>query len=179
MARPPRYAPALPLPVRPYRLGSGATRSRWRSPVAASSAIPARRQWSDASQLDTRRVLCFRYGVDLFNAGCWWEAHEVWESLWAKSRRGSPLACLLQGLILLAAAQLQAEAGHPQGHARLLRKAGERLRTAERQGTTTLPLGLPLGATLDALVAPAPGPGATSAAAVWHRAPTLWLDDPP
>src|SRR5262245_50227688 len=43
-------------------------------------------------------------GVELFNAGYYWEAHEVWEWLWhAQGRRGAA-AVVLKGLIKLAAA---------------------------------------------------------------------------
>ncbi|MFC4424803.1 DUF309 domain-containing protein [Deinococcus navajonensis] len=44
----------------------------------------------------------WRRGVELFNAGHWWEAHEAWEPLWLRST-GSERH-LLQGVILLAAA---------------------------------------------------------------------------
>ena len=28
------------------------------------------------------KLLAFRFGIDLFNAGFFWEAHEVWEPVW-------------------------------------------------------------------------------------------------
>ena len=47
------------------------------------------------------------YGVDLFNAFYFWEAHEAWEGLWATAERDSARALLLQGLIQIAAALLK------------------------------------------------------------------------
>jgi uncharacterized protein len=45
-------------------------------------------------------------GAKLFNAGEYWEAHEVWEVPWnaAKQRGDTTSANYIQGLILLAAA---------------------------------------------------------------------------
>lgn len=46
----------------------------------------------------------YLFGIDLFNHGYYWEAHEVWEDLWnADGRIGLPSA-FLKGLIKLAAA---------------------------------------------------------------------------
>lgn len=49
----------------------------------------------------------YLYGVDLFNHGYWWEAHEAWEGLWLAAGRDSLAGQFLQGLIQLAAAQLK------------------------------------------------------------------------
>ncbi len=43
-------------------------------------------------------------GIDLFNAGYYWEAHEVWESLWHAAGRTGVLADFFKVLIKLAAA---------------------------------------------------------------------------
>lgn len=47
------------------------------------------------------------WGVDLFNAFFFWEAHEAWERLWIAQPRQSTPALVLQGLIQLAAALLK------------------------------------------------------------------------
>lgn len=52
----------------------------------------------------------FRYGVDLFNHGLPWEAHEAWEPLWFAAPRDRPERALLQGLIHAAAAAVKAKA---------------------------------------------------------------------
>jgi Domain of unknown function (DUF309) len=46
----------------------------------------------------------FLWGLDLFNHGYYWEAHEAWEDLWQVADRGGPLSMLFKGLILLSAA---------------------------------------------------------------------------
>ena len=46
----------------------------------------------------------FRWGIDLFNYGYYWEAHEAWEPLWRATKRNSTDREMLKGLILLAAA---------------------------------------------------------------------------
>ncbi len=64
-------------------------------------------------------------GMALFNAGHWFQAHEVWEDAWrleAGERRS-----LLQGLILVAAGWLKREAGRAQGARTLFTRALERL----------------------------------------------------
>ena len=51
----------------------------------------------------TREAL--REGVRLFDAGAYWEAHEVWEAAW-RNEEGEPRQ-LLHGLILAAAGWVQ------------------------------------------------------------------------
>jgi hypothetical protein len=46
----------------------------------------------------------FQRGVALFNAGYYWEAHEVWEGLWHAYGRKGVLADVIKALIKLAAA---------------------------------------------------------------------------
>jgi Domain of unknown function (DUF309) len=46
----------------------------------------------------------FLWGLDLFNHGYYWEAHEAWEGLWQVADRGGTLRTLFKGLILLSAA---------------------------------------------------------------------------
>jgi uncharacterized protein len=54
-------------------------------------------------------------GAELFNAGYYWEAHEIWEGLWhAQGRRGA-VAQLLRALIKLAAAGVKVREGQPHG----------------------------------------------------------------
>jgi predicted metal-dependent hydrolase len=45
----------------------------------------------------------FLWGLDLFNHGYYWEAHEAWEGLWQVADRDGPLRMLFKGLILLSA----------------------------------------------------------------------------
>ncbi len=68
---------------------------------------------------------CLAEGVALFNAGQWYEAHEVWEEAW-KHESGLRRA-LLQGLILVAAGWVQRTRGRFEGARILFTRALERL----------------------------------------------------
>lgn len=65
----------------------------------------------------------FRFGVDLFNAGYYWEAHEAWEGIWLACGRKGTVADLLKGLIRLAAAGVKAREGNAQGVTRHAQRA--------------------------------------------------------
>ena len=84
----PRYEPALPLPSCAYVPGLFP-----RPEVAFAGDTPQQSQ---------------RYGVDLFNHGFYWEAHEAWESAWNAHGREGDQAQLLKGLIHLAACGVKA-----------------------------------------------------------------------
>lgn len=68
---------------------------------------------------------CLAEGVTLFNAGQWYEAHEVWEEAWR--RESGPRRALLQGLILVAAGWIQRTRGRSEGARVLFTRALERL----------------------------------------------------
>ena len=63
----------------------------------------------------------FLWGLDLFNHGYYWEAHEAWEGLWQVADRGGPSRMLFKGLILLSAAGVKIREGK---HAAAVRHAG-------------------------------------------------------
>lgn len=67
------------------------------------------------------------YATDLFNAGFYWEGHEVWEGFWHAFGRTSPEAKFIQGLIHLAAACVKIRQGKPAGVARHTKRARELL----------------------------------------------------
>ncbi len=67
-------------------------------------------------------------GVDLFNAGRYFEAHEAWERIWLGAPE--PDRGIVQGLIQAAAALLHRERNNPRGAARLWEKARGKLRSA-------------------------------------------------
>lgn len=81
--------------------------------------------WCD----DVDRADWFDFGCDLFDAGCYFEAHELWELCWRAARAvgNNDDAVFLQGLIKLAAAGVKLLAGaeaprlsHVEAAARLL-----------------------------------------------------------
>ncbi len=64
-------------------------------------------------------------GIDLFNHGSYFEAHEAWEQAWLRSTGEEKL--FFQGLIQAAAAMLHAQRGNPDGCRRLWEKAASKL----------------------------------------------------
>lgn len=78
----------------------------------------------------------YLYGVDLFNAGYYWEAHEVWEGLWHAENRTGPVANFLKGLIKLAAAGVKRYEGRTAGIHRHAARAEELFRSLEESEWT-------------------------------------------
>lgn len=67
-------------------------------------------------------------GLDFFNRGWWWEAHEEWEAAWKVCRDVDPAQHdLLKCLIQFAAAALNLERGHDSAAKRLVDTACNRL----------------------------------------------------
>jgi predicted metal-dependent hydrolase/ribosome biogenesis protein Tsr3 len=75
----------------------------------------------------------YRYGIDLFNHGYYWEAHEVWEGLWRAAGRTGRTADFLKGLIKLAAAGVKVRQGQPRGVASHAAGAAELFRGIAEQ----------------------------------------------
>jgi hypothetical protein len=65
----------------------------------------------------------YRYAIDLFNHGYYWEAHESWESLWHAAGRRGPIATWLKALIKLAAAAVKLREGNARGATRHAQRA--------------------------------------------------------
>lgn len=68
----------------------------------------------------------FQEGVEHFNHGRFFEAHEAWEELWLKDRK-SPKGILLMGLIQLAAWQIKLRENRPLAARRLAESARQKL----------------------------------------------------
>jgi predicted metal-dependent hydrolase len=64
-------------------------------------------------------------GVDLYNAGHYWNAHEAWEEVWLDSER--PLRNFYQGLIQVTAAFVHVTRKEYPGSVRLLEAGIEKL----------------------------------------------------
>jgi len=67
----------------------------------------------------------FQEGIDLFNAGRFFECHEAWESVWNRSEGDDKAA--IQGLIQAAVAILHLERGNREGAESLYAKARAKL----------------------------------------------------
>lgn len=65
----------------------------------------------------------------LFAAGYYWEAHEVWEALWKRLPEDSVQRLLVQGWIKLAAAGVKCLEGNQNGAERHARRSAELLST--------------------------------------------------
>jgi hypothetical protein len=85
----------------------------------------------------------FLRGVSLFNAGYYWEAHEVWEGLWHGYGRRGPTADVIKALIKLAAAGVKVREGHEHG-VRIHAARAADLFEAARSAAPTESLGLDL-----------------------------------
>ena len=95
----------------------------------------------------------YLYGIDLFNHGFWWEAHEALETCWHAAGRNTPTGLFVQGLIQVAAACLKRHQGFHDAAGRLAREGLEKI---PRDRTCCLGIHLEQfrRAVLDALVDP-------------------------
>jgi hypothetical protein len=75
----------------------------WPHPNRAAPG-PVRKSVEPIPEQDWSASAEYVRGFSLFNGGYYWEAHEVWESLWHAHLRVGPTADVLKGLIKLAAA---------------------------------------------------------------------------
>lgn len=75
----------------------------------------------------------YRFGIDLFNAGYWWECHEELEGLWHAVGHETPIGQFLQGIIQIAAALLQESLGSRETAAALAGKGLEKLDQCDRE----------------------------------------------
>ncbi len=118
----PRYAPDIPFPsysyvpgMYPHPVNNPEGHSYGVKPQIVDEPDPHR--WYESPR--------YLYGIDLFNHGYYWEAHEVWEELWNACGRIGQTAMLLKGLIKLAAAGVKVREGVPMGVQKLSRGAAE------------------------------------------------------
>ena len=103
-----------PLPSHRYLPGRTA-----RHPEDAFDAIKARAIRPTATTTAAQNE-AWRYGLRLFDARFWWEAHEVLEAVWLNAPPNSAERAQVQAVIQLANAALKAELGKPNAAARLL-----------------------------------------------------------
>ena len=100
---PPRYTDR---PFPSYRFVPGRSPHPVRDPEGHSYNKPpvqiksfAAGQWQSCAE--------YLYGIDLFNHGYWWEAHEALEAVWVAAGRQTEAGLFIQGLILIAVAHLK------------------------------------------------------------------------
>ncbi len=122
---PRRYLPDRPFPEYAFLPGQHPhpTRSPEGHSFTEESEAPAEyfapESWADNDD--------YLYGVDLYNHGYLWEAHEAWEGLWHQAKHDPHQAQHLQGLIQCTAAALKVRMGQPKGLASLSKLGTGRL----------------------------------------------------
>jgi len=137
----PRYCPDRPLPA--YRYVPGLHPHPRRDRDGHSYQPDPRREPHPAWEVSGwRAVADWLFGVDLFNAFFFWEAHESWEGPWAVQPRRSAAGGLLQGLIQIAAALLKIHLGSLAGATTLSREGLKKMAAAAAVCPTLLGLDL-------------------------------------
>ncbi len=128
---PPRLLPDEALP--PYTHVPGRTPHPISDPRGHSHGV---RPHSVAAVTQENWAECREYlrGIDLFNHGYYWEAHEEWESLWHACGRTGTTADFLKGLIKLAAAGVKVREDKPEGVRTHANRAAELFRGMNERG---------------------------------------------
>lgn len=124
----PRCLPQVDFP--PYTYVPGETPHPLSHPRGHRFGVAAER--CNASPEPWYRCDEYLHGIDLFNHGYYWEAHEAWEAVWHAAGRSGSFADFLKGLIKLAAAGVKTRVGSTSGRQRHCRRAAELFRHAAR-----------------------------------------------
>lgn len=117
-----RLAPELPFPAYSYVPGG------FPHPTSDPRGHSYQKHPEPAEDLRSfpwQQSRAYLYGIDLFNFGYYWEAHEAWEAHWHAAHRVGSTADLLKGLIKLAAAAVKVREGNRVGVRRHLQRARE------------------------------------------------------
>ncbi len=139
----PRLAPELPLP--PYAFVPGQTPHPVSDPRGHSFGVrPARPERPDPTRW--RECRPYLHGIDLYNGGYPWEAHETWEGLWHACGRTGLAADFFKALIKLAASGVKGRKGQPRGAGQHARRAAELFRQSAGRLDTARYMGLDLDA---------------------------------
>jgi hypothetical protein len=136
----PRYLPEIPFPSYAYVPG------RAPHPASEDGHLIGRFEPEGVLIEDpgSSRDAAWLRGVDLFNHGYYWEAHEVWEGAWKACGKRGVVADFLKALIKLAACGVKVREGRLNGVKRHAATAQQLLESlAERDDEGQL-LGLPL-----------------------------------
>ncbi len=112
---PARLLPDRPLPPYAYRPGHNPHPTRDPGGHSHQANPEAPTPLDPPEPENWRASPDYLYGIDLFNRGYYWEAHEAWEGLWVACGRQGPTATYLQALINLAAAGFKARWGSDRG----------------------------------------------------------------
>ena len=106
-------------------------------PLPPYRHVPGRNERPDETFFDGVRAsgeAAWLYGIRLFNAGYYWETHEVLEPVWLDARPNSRERHLVQAIIHLANGLLKETMGRPNARRRLAVLARERFAEAFSDG---------------------------------------------
>ena len=115
----------------PYRFVPGRAPHPVRDPAGHSFGVRQQGPVEPMNPADWGRNEDYLHGVDLFNRGYFWEAHEAWEPLWVALPPESPPAEFLQGLINLSASLLKIRMGECASAVKLWNSAARLLKPFE------------------------------------------------
>jgi hypothetical protein len=127
-----RYLPSRPFPA--YAFLPGRDPHPNRDPAGHSFSTEAEAPAAYLEPEQWRENEDYLFGVDLYNHGYMWEAHEAWEGLWHSAKHDELQAELLQGLIQCSAAALKVPMEQPRGLTKLADLGTGRLERVAREG---------------------------------------------
>lgn len=96
----------------------------------------------------------YLYGTELFEAGFYWEAHEVWEPVWMNAIPNSAERRLLQALIQYTNAALKRDMGRDRAAQRLLAETARHLHRVPNSCRAGYLMGVDLDCWQESLVRP-------------------------
>ncbi len=114
-----RYLPEIPFP--PYAFLPGQHPHPRNHPRGHSHGNAESRGGLPESQWTENQA--FLHGVDLYNFGYFWEAHEVWEGLWRASSDNPERTHIYKALIQWSAACLHLKMGKSEAFQNVARRA--------------------------------------------------------
>lgn len=117
----------------PYAFVPGEHPHPTRDPRGHSYSEEGEASVESVEPADWRGSADYLYGVDLYNAGYLWEAHEAWEGLWHVSKHDAVQAQFIQGLIQCAAGCLKIRMGQKRGMNKLFEQGVGRLHGVMRE----------------------------------------------
>jgi hypothetical protein len=142
MSKIPVLLPEEPMPAYSYVPG------KFPHPIrdpAGHSFGEAAEEVADFDPRRWRKSRAYLRGIDLFNHGFYWEAHESWEAVWNAAGRQGTVADFMKGLIKLAAACVKAREGSAIGVARHATRGDKLFRELQSTSATeSSMMGLPL-----------------------------------
>jgi len=80
-----------------------------------------------------RECEAYLWGIDMFNSGYYWEAHEAWEAVWHATGRRGAVADFCKALIKFAAAGVKAREGRTDGVKQHAQRAKQLLESVATQ----------------------------------------------